>query len=198
MQPHEAFYVQAAALDAMPNDVKFEHGFLLIAETGFTPTDTKVAVGAWYYTKPVADLMTAAPSHNAGGYVVAERRVFAEPGTEDQGVSVFARAGVAAPDVNQFDYSWSAGLAYTGLIPLRDAGNLGLAVAHAHNGDSFRMATAATAPVGPSETQFELTYQDEIVSGLLVQLNSQYVIHPGADPDVANAVVMGTRVTGKF
>ncbi len=200
VQPDDAFYVQAAALDAIPNDVSFSGGELLVGEAGFTPKGSKIAVGGYLYTKPFADVMDETVlGRSEGGYVVAEHQVYSEPGSDDQGARVFARAGVANADVNQFDLSWSAGAVYTGLFPTRDKGSLGLAMAGARNGDPYKMMMASSsATMASSEMQVELTYKDAVTPWLSVQLDSQYIIHPGADAAADNAFLVGSRITGSF
>lgn len=200
LQVTETLYVQAAVLDAMPGELRFDEGLLLVAEAGATPTDrSKLALGGWSYTHEFATMMDAGSGVSRGGYALAEHRVFTEHGSEDQGASVFARAGIATGDVNQFDYAWTAGVVYTGLVPGRDAGNLGLAVARAHNGAPYRAAAMMTGQeLAPAETQLELTYQDAVTPWLSAQVDGQLVVKPGTDPGVASAVVVGTRISGRF
>lgn len=195
--PHPTVYVQAAAIDAT-RPVGLEDGALLIAEAGFTPADTKLAAGAWRYTEAVEGLDGAMPAASQGAYALADRRVYAE-GDDDQGASVFARVGLAAARAHQLDASWSVGVVYTGLVPTRDEGQLGLAVTSAHNGAPFRAAAMdAGAPVDAAETEVELTYQDAITSWLSLQLDGQYVHNPGTDPTVDDAILVGSRVSCTF
>lgn len=101
--------------------------------------------------------------------------------------------------MNQFDTSWSAGLLYTGVLPGRDAGQLGLAVSGVHNGGKFKRAgQLAGAPVNSNETAIELTYSDNLTRWISVQPDIQYVINPGTDPARDNAAIIGGRMTVSF
>ena len=40
---------------------------------------------------------------------------------------------------------------------------------------------------------FELTYSDELLDGLSIQPDVQYILHPGADRTVKDAVVLALR-----
>ncbi len=44
-----------------------------------------------------------------------------------------------------------------------------------------------------SETIFELTYSDEIIKGISVQPDIQYVLNPSADSTIDDALVLGLR-----
>ena len=51
---------------------------------------------------------------------------------------------------------------------------------------------------GKAETIVEATYKDEVLPGLSLQPDVQYVVHPGADPTIRNALVLGLRVQFDF
>jgi porin len=209
IQPTPEFYVMSAVLDGVPGDpnnpngthVHFRDGdgAFVIAEAGYTPEKGKVAVGGWYYTEKFPDQTDPVESRSQGAYIIGDYKVYCELGSCDQGLSAFARFGVADDDINQFDYAWAAGLVYTGLIPGRDEGQLGLGIDGAHNGDPFKNAAAAGGtPVDTAETNIELTYSDNITPWLAVQPDVQYVINPGTDPALDDALVLGTRFTVSF
>jgi porin len=209
-QPTSDSYLQVAVLDAVSGDpqngngthvrVDKKDGALLVSELGYltggaSPTG-KIALGGWYYTEKTADVAASGNyQHNKGFYVLGEQLLCQEAGAAGQGLTGFARFGVADKDVNQFYYSWSTGLVYTGLIPSRDEGKLGLALNGAHNGKKFRNVSA---PVDTAETALELTYSDNITPWLTVQPDVQYVINPGANPATKNATVLGSRFTIAF
>lgn len=71
---------------------------------------------------------------------------------------------------------------------------LGLAIAHAVNGQSFRTAQAvAGSPVDKAETSIELTYRTQVTPWLAIQPDVQWVINPGIDPTLRDALVLGLR-----
>lgn len=214
-QPNGNFFVQAVVLDGAPGDpdnpkgnrVALHHGdgSLLVGEAGYIPGGEahkgKIGLGAWSYTAKFDDLVDFDAAGNPakrpgnGLYVLGERRIYQVPGHDDRGLTAFARVGVANGDVHQFDYAWSAGAVYTGLFPGRDQGRLGLGVNGAHTSRKYRKSVV---PADESETAFELTYSDNLTPWLAVQPDIQYIINPGVDPELKNAVVVGTRVTAKF
>ena len=90
-------------------------------------------------------------------------------------------------------------MVYTGAFKGRDEGKLGLGVTGAHNGSQFKAASLNSGtPVDIAETTFELTYSDKITQWLSVQPDIQYIINPGTDKALDNALVLGTRFTINF
>ena len=213
--PNRDFCVQAVVLDGVPGDpanpkgtrIRFDRsdGALIVGEADYLPGGEspkgKIGVGVWGYTKKFDDLAEVDSSGNPikrrseGLYVLAERRIYQEPGHDDRGLTAFARFGMATGDVNRFDYAWSAGAVYTGLFPGQDQGRLGLGVEGAHNSGIYRKAAG---PSDASETALELTYSDNLLPWLAVQPDVQYIINPGTDPALDNAVTVGLRFTAKF
>ena len=68
---------------------------------------------------------------------------------------------------------------------------LGFAVAHARHSEAFRRVQPGSAR---AETTLELTYHAEVLPGLRVQPDVQYVIHPGSTPALENTLVFTLRV----
>ena len=81
-------------------------------------------------------------------------------------------------------------LVATGLIPRRDEDQAGVSVAMARAGGPFRRAGT---PVTSHETVFEASYRATLTPWLTVQPDMQFVFHPGFDPTLKNAVVVGIR-----
>lgn len=219
VRPVQGFYLQAAVLDGAPGapddpegtQIEFNNGegALFAAEAGFIPGNDapngKLALGAWVYSDKFPDQLNADADGNPikersqGLYVIAERKIYTQASGEGKGLTIFGRIGFADNDVNQFDYAWSAGLVYTGLIPTRDAGQLGLAVSGAHNSGKFKTANAlAATPVDNAETAYELTYSDNLTPWLALQPDIQYIVNPGANPARDNALIVGGRITATF
>ena len=215
VQPAQNLYLQAAIFDGAPGatddlkgtQIEFNNGegALFAAEAGYSDPHGKLAIGAWAYSDKFPDHVALNASgspekkRSQGFYLIGEQQIFQEAGSENQGLRAFARIGWADPDVNQFDYAWSAGAVYTGLIPTRDAGQLGLALSHAHNAPKFRrMNRLAGTPVKSGETAFELTYSDNLTPWLSLQPDVQYIVDPGTDPVRDDAVIVGGRLTLTF
>lgn len=212
VQPSPKYFIQVAAFDGVPGDpnnprgthidLRRGDGDLLVGETdymlGEKSTNGKIGIGAWKYTRKVDDLVDVDASGNPikrrsdGMYVLGERQIYQVSGHDDQGLKIFARYGIANGDVVQFDYAWSAGVVYTGLVPGRDKGQLGLGVEGAHTSNKYRKAVGSA---DASETAYELTYSDNLTPWLAIQPDIQYIVNPSADPALKNAMVVGTRLT---
>jgi porin len=201
-------YAQAAALDGVLG--AFEAGVLVGAPDGpavdrTRPADAraKLAVGAWAYSTPLRDWTTV---HAAGGapqrargswgvYGLAEGRLWSEA-DRAQGLGAFVRLGWAEARLTRIARYVGAGLAYTGLVPGRDADRAGLAVAAAFNGGAYRRAQRrAGRAVTAAEVAVEGVYAVAVTDWLAVQGDVQVVVHPGTDPDVPVALVPALRVT---
>lgn len=166
----------------------------------------KVALGTWFYTARFDDLerVDAAGTPlreraHPGVYGLVDASAYHEPGNPYQGLSVFARLGLADPDVVQFAGYAGGGMVYTGLFPGRDADQLGVGVAAALNGRPFKRAGAGggSRPAG-EEVALEWTYRAAATPWLALQPDIQYVIHPGGISDHGNALVLGLRTEVTF
>jgi porin len=191
-----------------------EDGLLVTSELAHRQGETdfdqrtyqKIALGAWVYTGAFPGVRADSTSGrerlhqgNRGVYGLVERAIFHEPRAAGQGLTVFGRIGLADPNVNQLRLAWGGGAVYTGLIPGRDEDQLGLAVAAAQNGTQFIEAEKADGrPCARSEIAFEFTYAASPVPWLTVQPDLQYIVRPGASPDLANAFVAGVRLGFAF
>jgi len=155
---------------------------------------TKVAIGGWVYSRQFQNWAPdESPGHSWGGYLLGEQLLYQdEDGTGS--LSGFARVGTTADEVNRLDLSLKGGLAYRGAIPGRPDDVAGLGVAHARNGSPFLREQRSTGiPLERGETVVELMYRAEVGRFFLVQPDLQWVMNPGMDPDVTNALVFGLR-----
>ncbi|MCA9420109.1 MAG: carbohydrate porin [Nitrospira sp.] len=162
----------------------------------------KYAIGLWGYTTDLSDLSEVDPSGNplkrdatGGIYGLAEQIVFHETEDREQGLTLFARAGLSDPRVNRLSRYYGAGLVYRGLIPGRDADEIGLGVGAAFNGSHFKRAQQkAEIPVDNAEITVEMSYTINVREEIVVQPDLQYIMNPGTDPAVRNALVVGVRL----
>lgn len=165
------------------------------------PYRGKLAVGGWSYTARFDDVLArdeaGRPLQRAGNYgiyALAEYHVRRERESTEQGLWIFGRAGLADPTVNRLVAYTGAGATYRGPFRGRDEDVIGLGVASAHNGERFETAQArAGRPVEESETTIELTYRAPLLDWFTLQGDVQYVIDPGTDPRLSNALVLGLR-----
>jgi porin len=217
----------------LPNGTvfSFRGGAFFIAEASYLPNQGNDSrglpgayrIGAWYHTSsnfadqrydttglslanPLSTGIPAEHAGNSGVYGVIDQMLYRVPGTDNQGLSAFARAGGAPNDRNLINFYADGGLVYQGLFAGRPNDKIGIAAAFARVGDNARGLDADTGmygnfyfPVRSSEAMIELTYQAQLKPWLMVQPGLQYIVNPGGgvlNPDGAlrrNAWVIGVR-----
>jgi porin len=212
---NENWLVRAAILDGAPGDpnrpkrtaVKLskEDGALIVAELQYTDAMTKVAAGHWRYTAKFDDILASEVagtsiwrSGNDGFYVFGERKL-AGATKDGPGLAAWARLGFADASSNAIEQYLGGGLVYTGLITTRPEDQLGIAIAHARLGTPYRRQLALAGGVSErAETNIELTYRAALTPWLTLQPDVQYVINPGGNPALRNALLVGLRVEVGF
>ncbi len=156
----------------------------------------KVAVGAWGYTsrfEVVArgpDAPPAPARTDRGAYLLTDWRITSN--ATGAGLSGFARIGVASDEASRFRSYVGAGLVYTGFLPGRAGDRVGIAVARAQNSSYF--LSVAPGAQERAETALEFTLRLELAPNLSLQPDLQYVIDPGTEPSLDDALVLGVRV----
>jgi porin len=148
---------------------------------------------------------------DSGVYGVIDQTLYRAPGTDDQGLSGFARAGGVPNDRNLVNFYADGGLVYKGLVPGRPNDKVGIAAAYARVGDNARGLDADIGlfggflyPVRSSETVIEMMYQTQLAKWWVLQPDLQYVINPGGgvlNPDGSlrrNALIIDVRTVLNF
>ena len=141
-----------------------------------------------------------------GFYVVGDQAImrWADP-AEKRHLGVFA-AFVYAPDerVNTLPYFFDTGLVAYGFLPSRPRDFVGFGVAYGSYSSDLRLADEAQAVTDPAagvqswEMTLEWTYGCTVKPGLLVQPDVQYLINPGGNKAVPNALAIGVNVVFSF
>jgi porin len=189
----------------------FRGGAFFIAEASYLPNqggDSRglpgaYRIGAWYHTSsnfadqrydntglslanPQSTGIPAEHAGDSGVYGVIDQTLYRVPGTDDQGLSAFARAGGTPNDRNLINLYADGGLVYQGLISGRPNDKIGAAAAYARVGNNARGLDADTGmfgnfyyPVRSSEAMIELMYQAQLRPWLTVQPDLQYIVNPG-------------------
>ncbi len=164
--------------------------------------DTKIAIGVFSSTTEVSDLSETTSAGTPvtrdgtyGVYGLVEHTVFKETHDPRQDLVLFARAGMADPRVNRFGSFFSGGLVRRGLIPGRDEDETGFAIAVARNSSHYEAAQLQMgAPVAGEAIVLEFSHGFYIPPGIILQPDFQYIINPGTDPTIPNALVIGARL----
>lgn len=148
-------------------------------------------LGFWLDPQPKERLTRGAKTNDMGLYVTIDQQVYRENPDDEQdtqGAGLFARYGYAHADVAEVHQFWSLGGQYQGLCPGRDDDVLGVGFAQGR-------ISGHAGPRGrdPHETVFEVYYNARVCSWLNLTGDVQYVVNPGADSNVGDAVVFGMR-----
>jgi porin len=112
-------------------------------------------------------------------------------------------------DRNLIDFYADGGFVFSGFIPQRPDDNFGIGFAYANISDQARafdrdvaFVQAADLPVRSFEALLEIYYKYQIVPGLVLQPDFQYIWNPGAggvvQPNgarVENAAIGGIRIS---
>jgi porin len=199
-------YFLAAIYDGIPGDpdnakgthVKLDDGdgVFYINEIGVAGADDhyyKYSVGTWYHSAEFEDFAALPQEDNKGMYFLAERDITRDE--DGQGTGVFVQLGLADGDRNQVGRYLGIGMTHTGLLPGRPEDVAGLAIANASNSGMFR---ALNPGIDRSETAIELSYLITPAPWFTVQPDLQYIINPGMDPGVDDALVASLRFQFAF
>jgi porin len=141
-----------------------------------------------------------------GFYVLGDQALlrWGDP-AEKRHLGAFA-AFVCAPDqrVNTAPYFFDAGLVAYGFLPGRPRDFAGLGVAYGSYSEDLRRAEQLQAVTSPAvgvqtwEMTVELNYGCTVRPGLLVQPGVQYIVNPGGNRSVPNALAIGVNCVFNF
>ena len=174
------------------------YGALFIGEVDYTPDKyTKLMAGGWALTSKLpydgqfnADGSQRMIYGEAGAYFGGETRLY--KGNDKRGLDGFFVVGASTPHSTDVEASLNAGLVYTGLFDIRPADKIGIAMNVNHAGADFsQMQAMQGSPVFSHEVLYEATYRAKINEYLSVQPDVQYVVHPGYDKTIRNALAFG-------
>jgi porin len=188
----------SATDDAVPRfSLGGKDGVLLMSEVGFiAPEDErekgyyKFALGYWHSSAVYTDVAGNEKSSSHGLYNIGERSLFTESDPA-QGLGAFYQVGVTSESSFKMDRYYGLGFTYTGLLPCRDADLTSLGFAWGINGKKFRDSTEGAEY---AEKVIELTHRTKINEWLSLQPDLQYVMNPGTDSTLDDALVVALRV----
>lgn len=200
---------RVAVLDGLPGDpgrpaatvikLSGRDGALVVGEVNYLKGGTKAAIGAWTYTArfetiPLPGSIESGRG-NKGAYVFVEHRLKGTRADDADGLAGWLRFGVADTRYNPIARYLGGGLVYTGTFKGRKIDQIGLSFAIADFSDRYRRSQAALGePTRPNEVIIEGGYLAELTPWLRVQPDVQYVVHPGGNARLRNAVIAGVRI----
>jgi porin len=117
----------------------------------------------------------------------------------DQGLGWFGRIGFEPRDHDFIGFYFDTGLTYKGLIPTRDGDTFGVAFAYAKlSSDALQQGSSESAGGLGAEMALEATYLTQITKWLSLQPDLQFIINPGGNKGLSNALVIGGRLSITF
>lgn len=191
-------YLLAGVYDGIPGDpdnprgthVQFNSGDGLFSgvEWGWANENKdKAALGVWQQTAEVENPVDGdIIDENTGVYFIAEKNI-------NDVAAVFVQLGQADDEFNQLEYYGGTGITFSSFW--LDGDGIGLAVAHARNGDPY---LAVNDHVDRAETAWEFTYYAPVVDHLNVQASVFYIQNPSMDQTLDDAVALGARAYIEF
>lgn len=182
-------------------------GLLFIAETAVSwdlGSSRKLGglatLGGFYHTNEFTRWNDGSEVHgNYGGYLLANQMLWRENDEDHQGLSVFARFGLAPEDRSVLNCTVDGGIVYRGLIPGRNDDVCGFGVSCKKYSKDFSKAEQAEGNASRDhETIFEFSYRAQITDWCFLQPDAQYVMNPAGDHGASDAIVIGARLVLEF
>lgn len=183
-------------------DLDDDEGALLIGEAEARRGASSLKLGAWGYTAAFDALdrftETGAPARlreSRGAYALAETCFRGGDDDDACRFGAFVRVGAADPSVNAIGRYYGAGLTVRPFASRPDD-EAGFAIAVAAFGEPFKRNRAREGlRTDDAETALEWTYSFQVSESVALQPNVQWVMHPGGDPQIEDAVVVGVRIS---
>jgi len=213
--PDDFWYVSGGVQDAQADgretgfNTTFhdEDYFFYIVETGITPRLNSAngplqgayRIGMWYDPQPKASSDRADAEmyerDDTGLYISCDQMLNKENSDpeDSQGLGTFLRYGYANGKRNDITAFWSFGFSYQGLLDGRDDDVLGVGFAHGTFSDSADMTYT-----DDYEAVVEMYYNACITPQLNISPSVQYVMNPGGDDSVSDAIILGVRAQFVF
>ena len=163
--------------------------------------DGKLALGAWRFRSAFESLSPGAPAESGatGFYLLGEHTLWHGAGRSARRLRAFAQLGFGDADVARFARYLGAGFALDAPLPSRPDDQVGLAFAQARNGAPYLDAVRSGGGAADrAETAVELTWRAQLRKGVALQPSLQYVLNPGTDPALDDALALLVRLQAGF
>jgi porin len=149
-------------------------------------------IGGYYHTNNFMDYRdtTRVSKGNYGGYIISDMVIWSGFNHPDSYLGLFVQTAMAPSHINKINYYLGAGIHVNGLLPIGYGDALGIAFAYANMSHSFKNQQTN---IDVGEMAIELTYKLHLLEYYLIQPNLQYIINPGANTLLNNALVANIR-----
>lgn len=155
----------------------------------------RAGVGAWHHTGEWERFDGGTDEGTTGFYVVGEQLLWdstAQDAEDDRGLWFFGQYSYADGDVSEIEHHIGGGLVLNGTFPGREGDSAGLYLSHVILTDD------EAAGLGGDETVLEINYKFMVTPFFSVQPDLQWIIGPGGDDEIDDALVGGVRLEVTF
>lgn len=180
-------------------DFSFHDGLLLVGEAGLVEGPVHASIGGWAYTGKRDDVYRTdiggdpLQRSSQGGYALVEATVAKR---DDRQLSWFLRAGISEGHTSPFSGGFQTGFLLAPALADRPGSALSVGMHQAWINNAFRQLLADDGTVASDHEQaFAASYADEIMAGLGIQGDVQWIRHPGGDAAARDAMVTTLRLT---
>lgn len=154
-------------------------------------------VGAYYSNANYAQFGSEATAQNSYGfYWHADQMVYQETPGSDQGLTLWT-AMVYSPQANisKLPFQANAGAFYKGLVPTRNDDYAIFGLVYGQFSADYANSVRGQARSYPGyEMVLEWAYRAQVTQFLYVQPDVQWVIRPGGQTGIPNALVLGAQI----
>ncbi|MFT4080257.1 carbohydrate porin [Rhodomicrobium sp.] len=168
------------------------------APSGITSLPGTIKLGSWQHTEDKSFFevyKTGLFDSNYGFYASIDQQIYALPDDPKKGINVFARVAGTPSDRNAVDFYFDGGVVFSGFIPSRPDDSFGAGFAYASVSDDAIKYSDDFAN-SKYESVVELFYKAQIVPGLTIQPDLQYMWNVGGiEKGGDDAIYGGVRVS---
>jgi len=193
VQEIEYKYNQAAKGGAKDGGYKGYKDFAP-APSGITSLPGTIKFGSWQHTQEFEAVNGSGKVFDAnyGFYGSIDQQIYALPDDPTKGINVFARLAGAPTDRNAVDFYFDGGVVFSGFIPSRPDDSFGAGFAYASvSDDAIKVDSRLNY-----ESMAEIFYKAQIVPGLTIQPDLQYMWNVGGiEKGGDDAIYGGVRVS---
>lgn len=195
IQIQKNLHLSAAVYDGRPNteigylksydfSLNSKRGLFWIGEIDYQITKEKTQIST--YKMGVWSLQGNS-QRESGFYAIMDQKLLTEDEDPTQGLHVFAQYGRIPNNASVFKTYAGLGMVYYGPLSNRSQDQIGLAWGQGNVSNIYRNRLLRTSD--RAETVIEAYYNYTLSDQLEVQLDSQYIVNPGVNPGVKNALV---------
>ena len=176
--------------------------YFSIAEAGYRWTlkentlPGRIAIGGTYHSGQFETFEGGTQSGAPSIYGLLEQKLWHEKfydKSSEQGVYAFLQYGHTDGNVSEITDQFGAGLSWVGPYTKKNPDTVGIGVTAARLSDEPGAGFTENA-----ETSIETFYNFQATPYLSIKPDLQYIIHPGGDENIDNALVFTVRLTMAF